>query len=276
MAHDFKPGDVIWVDDLDDPWGPTGRYGNVFVKIDMDADNTEGEKPMAKIDWKKPLRALSMHGAPEPEKKVYTFKSGKQRVVWIDDHVYPVDDDGRAVAGVWYRDTPQVVPGEQIVENVPEEKFFVGLERQMDDTYVLYNDGVPDTREAVWEAACANWPLRSDWWLVDTRKSAEPPKVIEHDPKDWTVVRAVGNRTVSTDLLTGYHAQKMVADHGGVLVRVRETPAPADTARYVQLYRQKGSDGPWKINRISGRQEFTAAELDAGVFTERCNVKVRD
>lgn len=267
-------------DEFADPWGPTGRYGKVIEQAEHDLRlygnafikiNTEGEKPMAKIDWKKPLRVYPP-GERNKHQKVYTFKSGKQRVVWIDDHVYPVDDDGRATAAVAYPGSLRVWYSEQIVENVPEEKFFVGLYRwRLDGTYILTNSGVPQARDQIKMAEVPGCQ-----WVVDTRKSAEPPKAIAHDPKDWAVVKAVGNRTVSTDLLTGYGAQKMVAGHGGVLVRVRETPAPVDTARYIQLYRHAEQPGPWKINSINGRQEFTAVELERGMLTERCNVKVRD
>jgi len=248
------PGTLMWVDEFADPWGSTGRYGKSIRISGLTPHefNTEGEKPMARIDWKKPLRALDMHGAPEPEKKVYTFKSGKQRVVWIDDRVYPIDDDGRTVAEVWYdkdsRPRRGVPKGEQIVENVPEEKFFVGLERQKNGTYVLYNGGVPDTREAVWEAARAAHTQRDLWWLVDTRQSAEPSKAIAHDPKDWTVVRIVRDQTIAMGMMTEAQAREHSARLGGAIVRVRETPAPADTARYIQLYRLTPGVGPWKID----------------------------
>ena len=285
----------IWVDELSDPWGPTGRYGKSIPQqlaldratldrlwreiVDLQF-NTEGEKQMEKIDWHKPLRAFKTPSHEIVDAKVYTYKSGKQRVVWIDDRVYQVDEQGHAVADVDYG-AHWVRKGDKIVENVPEEKFFLGLARDSDGTYWLTDDGMPTTMNVLgpWKQLMTNYQPH---WIVDTRKPAEPPKKIEYDPKDWTVVKAVGNRTVSTDLLTGYDAQKMVANHGGVLVRVRNTPAtaPIDTARYIQLWRLKESH-PWRINAhgpaVGGSQEFTWAETrHRGTNPTQCAIKVRD
>lgn len=293
----FAPGDVTWVDELADPWGPTGRYGRCYgrsplmdAQPDFDAVrslhrtlfNTEGEKPMAEIDWKKPLRVYP-HGERNKHQKVYTFKSGKQRVVWIDDRVYPVDDDGRTVAEVWYNTGGcqlGAYKGHRIVENVPEEKFFVGLARDPDGQYWLTNGGMTTTKDIlvnVWE------PRRGDapHWIVDTRQSAEPPWAVKHNPKDWAVI-FIGDEDDSVavlhDLMTEHEA---IEKNGNFVVRVRDTPAPADTARYIQLYRKKNSDGAWKINgwpAQDDRQEHTWQEAQNQMRTiyDYCVVKVRD
>lgn len=195
-----------FMDGYDDPWGPAGRYGGKLVNwmvqsragvsvddlgeaVPEEKFNNEGEKQMEKIDWRKPLRALSSSGRPQPEKEVRPYKSGGRRIVWIDDRVYPVDEQGCAAADVWYNQDsrPRVgaPKGFKLVENVPaEEKFFVGLRRLPSGTYVLTDGGVPTTMSAVdcWKGLGAPGPR----WVVDTRKSAEPPPA--HDPKDWAVV----------------------------------------------------------------------------------------
>lgn len=80
---------------------------------------------MSNIDWTKPLRVLYFSedgrvigngGTP-----AYTYNSHGSRVVWIEDRVYPVDEEGRVKARVDYDECTWVQKGEQIVENVPEE-----------------------------------------------------------------------------------------------------------------------------------------------------------
>lgn len=287
----------IWVDELSDPWGPTGRYGrSIPQQLTLDRAalnrlrreiidrqfNTEGEKPMAEIDWKKPLRAFNTPGHEVVDAKVYTYKSGKQRVIWIDDRVYPVDEQGHAVADVNYG-THWTRKGVKIVENVPEEKFFVGLARDPDGTYWLADGGT------VFDAYTMNYWKRSmaddprPHWIVDTRKPAKPPAVNVHDPKDWTVVIGWDNSTTSYGMRTEADARAVAEQHareGGdvKVVRVRTTPSPADTARYIQLWRMKESD-PWLINKCygNGRQEFTWDETkNRGVSPTRAAIKVRD
>ncbi len=62
-------------------------------------------------------------------------------------------------------------------------------------------------------------------------------------------------------------------------MRVRTTPPPADTARYIHLYRDF-KKGPWVINAFGkGRQEMTWAEAKTQaryLSNEHCVVKVRD
>lgn len=79
---------------------------------------------MSKIDWKKPLRMVDWATAKrvtgrQPE--VYTYKSGSQRVVWVDDRVYPVDEQGRSIVDVKYPGFRKCEVGNPMVENVPEE-----------------------------------------------------------------------------------------------------------------------------------------------------------
>lgn len=79
---------------------------------------------MSKIDWKKPLRTVDWETAQRvtgKAPKVYTFKSGSQRVVWVDDRVYPVDEHGRCTAYIEHPGFRDCDVGDQIVENVPEE-----------------------------------------------------------------------------------------------------------------------------------------------------------
>ena len=293
LAKGYGAGVSRFMDGYDDPWGPTGRYGrdlpkygrspamdalgdlrmygNAFIKF-----NTEGEKRMEKIDWHKPLRTLSSRGKPLPEKKVYTYKSGKQRVVWIDERVYPVDDHGCAVATIQYPGYGLRRPGQKIVENVPEEKFFLGLGRNPDGTYWLTDGGAASDMGTMnsWKTHVANC------WIVDTRKSAEPPKAIVHDPEDYVTIYAHGGNTFTSLMMTKAKAEAYVSEPGEQVVRVRITPAPADTSRYVQLFRRKGSNEPWRINAFSNRQEITASEIrdwKAGCgIMEFVDIKVRD
>lgn len=72
------------------------------------------------IDWKKPLRNIATGAYEGQHEKAYTFKSGKQRVIWIGDRVYPVDERGRSVAEVRYPGCTRAFIGTQVVENVPE------------------------------------------------------------------------------------------------------------------------------------------------------------
>lgn len=79
---------------------------------------------MSKIDWKKPLRTVDWEMAKRTtgrQPEVYTFKSGSQRVVWVDDRVYPVDAQGCCTADVGYPGFRKCEVGDPIVENVPEE-----------------------------------------------------------------------------------------------------------------------------------------------------------
>jgi len=242
-----------------------------------DFNNGEGEKDMdKKIDWHKPLR--NTNGRSDTVPAVTTYKSGKQRVIWCDDRVYPVDDFGRAVADVKYPHFRRCVVGEKIVENVPEEKFFLGLGRSPDGTYWLTDGGVPTTMSILryWEKSphMAATPR----WIVDTRKAAEAP--VKHDPKDWAVVYygdEDDSAACNDRLMTKEQAK---ARFGGVPVRVRTTPAPADTARYIQLWRLHPSN-PWRINAhgsaVGGSQEFTWAETQhRGADEYRTAIKVRD
>ena len=302
-----------FLDGYDDPWGPTGRYGgkltnwmvqsragvsvdenrrsaveqamrglaaygNTFIKF-----NTEGEKQMdKKIDWHKPLRAFKTPGHEVVDAKVYTYKSGRQRVVWVDERVYPVDDQGRAMADVDYA-TNWVKKGQQIVENVPEEKFVLGLERKIDGTYVLYNGAVTGTDTDVWGAAVLARTQRESWWIVDTRKPAEPPKAIVHDPEDYvTIWSSRGKTQVSDYVMTKAKAEAYVSEPGEQVVRVRTTPAPVDTSRYIQLYRPTIGRGPWSIdqreaNGGNGQEYAWEHTLKTGhCGNEYAHIKVRD
>lgn len=284
-----------FMDGYDDPWGPAGRYGGKLVNwmvqsragvsvddlgeaVPEEKFNNEGEKQMEKIDWHKPLRAFKTPGHEVADAKVYTYKSGRQRVVWVDERVYPVDDQGRAVADVDYGSN-WVHKGAQFVENVPEEEFFVGLRRMASGTYVLTDGGVPTTMGTMnfWKGLVYGEPH----WIVDTRKSAEPPKAIEHDPEDWITVwfdNYNNKPKISNYTKTKSEAEASVSEPGEQVVRVRVTPAPVDTSRYIVLWRE-GPNQPWRINKFGdGRQEFTRAEVGfrAGRPNDYCAVKVRD
>lgn len=79
---------------------------------------------MSKIDWKKPLRTVDWATAKRVtgrDLEVYTFKSDSQRVVWVDDRVYPVDEQGLCTADVEYPGFRKCEVGDPMVENVPEE-----------------------------------------------------------------------------------------------------------------------------------------------------------
>lgn len=286
-----------FMDGYDDPRGPTGRYGGKLAnwmvqsrqtvkaaRLAMmygfgppDKFNNEGEQKMEKIDWHKPLRLQRYAVRPGGEDpQVKTYKSGRQRVIWVDERVYPVDDQGRAMADVTYPGGYRVRRGAAMVENVPEEKFFLGLYRHAGTSnYFLEDDGMLKTRAGV------HLIEREDQWIVDTRKPAEPPKEIVHDPKDWVAVYFNDDNETDTavsKLMTETEASRRSLHKA--IVRVRTTPPPADTARYIQLYRMKGSNGAWAINKFPGqnnRQEFTWAECLGGPNgCEYCNVKVRD
>ena len=256
----------------------TGRLDDyVNQMLSAKKFNTEGEKQMEKIDWHKPLRAFKTPGHEVVDAKVYTYKSGRQRVVWVDERVYPVDDQGRAVANVDY-ELNWVQKGHQIVENVPEEKFFVGLYRHFGNgTYWLTDCGQTTTMGVLnsWKRLMADQPH----WIVDTRKSAEPPKAIAHDPKDWAVVfhGDEDDSAACDEALMTKTAAELRSFGMGTAVRVRTTPAPVDTSRYIQLYRRAGTNEAWRINALDGRQEFTweGADKKSG-WNEYVNVKVRD
>lgn len=284
-----------FMDGYDDPWGPTGRYGGKLVNwmvqsragvsvddlgeaVPEEKFNNEGEKQMEKIDWSKPLWAFKTPGHEVVDAKVYTYKSGRQRVVWVDERVYPVDDQGRAVANVDYG-LNWVQKGHQIVENVPEGKFFVGLYRLGNGRYEITDCGQTTTMGVLnsWKRLMADQPH----WIVDTRKSAEPPKAIEHDPEDYITVwfdeADDDEPRTSSFLMTKSEAEAYVYRPGEQVVRVRTTPAPVDTSRYIQLYRRAGTNEAWRINALDGRQEFTweGADKKSG-WNEYVNVKVRD
>lgn len=254
---------------INDAFDDLRKFGNAFIEF-----NTEGEKQMEKIDWHKPLRAFKTPSHEIVDAKVYTYKSGKQRVVWVDDRVYPVDEQGHALADVDYG-AHGVRKGDKIVENVPEEKFFLGLARDPDGTYWLTDGGMVSNMGTMnyWKKLMGDQPH----WIVDTREPAEPPKAIEHDPKDWTTIAVTGDYTTSNGMMTEAVAKRRADRYGEQVVRVRTTPPPADTARYIQLWRVKKSD-PWRINkRGDGRQEFTWGETQhRGVSPFRCAIKVRD
>lgn len=233
--------------------------------------NTEGEKQMGKIDWHKPLRARSPVTGRVQDQKVYTCKSGRQRVIWADERVYPVDDQGRAVASVDYGPN-WVRKGQQIVENAPEEKFFVGLYRHCGTSdYFLEDGGVVKTRDQVELVEHPNQ------WIVDTRKSAEPPKAIAHDPEDYVTTFLDGDNVITSYLMTKRGAESYITEPGEQVVRVRTTPAPVGTARYIQLWRTH-EGAPWLVNALgNGRQEFTWDETkNRGVGPCHTAVKVRD
>lgn len=281
MPYKGAPGDMIWVDELADPWGPTGRYGkSIPQQLTLDRAvldsmwreivdlqfNTEGEQKMQKIDWSKPIRGAVTGDKYEVMGKATIVGEHGQSVMILDDY-------GRQVGN------PRIATNNPQVENTPKEEFLVGLARDPDGTYWLTDDGEVSDMGTMnyWKKFMGDRPH----WIVDTRKPAEPPEAVEYDPKDWAVVTVVGEqRTVSTDLLTQYRATKMAADHGGVIVRVRTTPPPADTARYIQLYRTNAG-GSWKINAhcpaLGGGQEFTWDETkDRGVNSWQTAIKVRD
>lgn len=252
-------------------------YGKKFNNVKWFIDG-EGEKDMdKKIDWHKPLQARNPETGRLQTQKVYTYKSGKQRVIWVDDRVYPVDDNGRMAADVHYPGWGYRKVGEYVVENAPEEKFFVGLYWLLSTgEYRLTNGGVPVARDQVQLAE-----VRGCQWIVDTRQSADltPAK---HDPKDWTVVRECGyGGTESCGMMTKSKSDAVAGVNGGTAVRVRTTPPPADTARYIQLYRLTPGKGPWKIDgnaMNSPRQEYPASRLRKNGFmgNEYIHVKVRD
>ena len=302
-AYEEERAALKFLDGYDDPWGPTGRYGGKLVdwvvqsRAGVSVDdlgeavrdltmfgsfikfNTEGEKQMKKIDWHKPLRARNPETGRVQNEKVYTYKSGSQRVVWVEDRVYPVDDHGCMVATVQYPGWGLRTPGQKIVENVPEEKFFLGLYRLIGTRDYFLEDGcVMKTRDQI------KLVEGSDQWIVDTRKSAEPPKAIKHDPKDYAVVyHGDEDESVACEgkLMTKVRAEDRSSGMGTV-VRVRTTPAPVDTSRYIVLWRE-GQNQPWRIIKFgNGRQEFTWAEVGfragyrAGFPSAYCIVKVRD
>lgn len=264
------------------PWfefnGTTDYLGIPIYKF----NNSEGEKGMdKKIDWHKPLRALTVYanGRCEPapgDPKVYTYKSGKQRVIWVEDRVYPVDEQGCAVADVDYHNGRGVYYGYQIVENVPEEKFFLGLSRSPNGAYWLPSGGVPTTMSvlAPWSQLMKGAPH----WIVDTRKSAAQPDPVKHDPEDWAVVyvNSVGG-TTTFDMMTKDQAEAARLGPQCHVVRIRTTPPPADTARYIQLWRSTANE-PWRINKFGdGRQEFTWDETKhRDVSPTRAAIKVCD
>ena len=283
-----------FMDGYDDPWGPAGRYGGKLVNwmvqsragvsvddlgeaVPEEKFNNEGEKQMEKIDWHKPLRLQRYAVRPGGEDpQVKTYKSGRQRVVWVDERVYPVDDQGRAMADVTYPGGYRVRRGATMVENAPEEKFFVGLARNLDGTYWLTDGGmVSDTGTMnYWKKLMGSTPHR----VVDTRKSAEPPPA--HDPKDWAVVfhGDEDDSAACDEALMTKAAAELRSSGMGTAVRVRTTPAPVDTSRYIQLYRRAGTNEAWRINKLGdGRQEYTWAEADKkSDYYEYVNVKVRD
>lgn len=268
-------------------------YGHGFIKADqfphwlyafngttdyIDVNNnSEGEKGMdKKIDWSKPLWAFKTPGHEVVDAKVYTYKSGRQRVVWVDERVYPVDDQGRAVANVDYG-LNWVKKGHQIVENVPEEKFFVGLYRLGNGRYEITDCGQTTTMGVLnsWKRLMADQPH----WIVDTRKSAAQPDPVKHDPTDYVVIYYGDEDETATcvnRLLTQKKA-KALCGSTDTIVRVRTTPPPVDTSRYIQLYRRAGTNEAWRINALDGRQEFTweGADKKSG-WNEYVNVKVRD
>lgn len=269
------------------PWfefnGTTDYLGIPIYKF----NNSEGEKGMdKKIDWHKPLRALTVYanGRCEPtpgDPKVYTYKSGKQRVIWVEDRVYPVDEQGCAVADVDYHNGRGVYYGYQIVENVPEEKFFLGLFRTPDGSYVITDGGAPGTLKNLEEVWKPCFRAHEPHWIVDTRKSAAQPDPVKHDPEDWAVVyvNSVGG-TTTFDMMTKDQAEAARLGPQCHVVRTRTTPPPADTARYIQLYRRAGTNEAWRINAFGkGRQEMTWAEAKTQaryLSNEHCVVKVRD
>ncbi|TXI02268.1 MAG: hypothetical protein E6Q76_15760 [Rhizobium sp.] len=255
-------------------------YGVGAVKF-----NNEGEKQMEKmkkiekIDWHKPLRLQRYAVKPGGEDpQVKTYKSGRQRVIWVDERVYPVDDQGRAMADVIYSGGYRVRRGAVMVENVPEEEFFVGLYRHHGTSNYFLADAGHMTEEANVRNILYGLP---DQWIVDTRKPAEPPKEIVHDPKDWVAVYFNDDNETDTavsKLMTETEASRRSLHKA--IVRVRTTPPPADTARYIQLYRMR-ENGPWKINAHGlargGRQEFTWDETkNRGANPRQCAIKVRD
>ncbi len=261
------------------PAGPWFEFNGTTDYLEIPIykfNNSEGEKQMEKIDWHKPLRAFKTPGHEVVDAKVYTYKSGRQRVVWIDERVYPVDDQGRAVANVDYG-LNWVKKGHQIVENVPEEKFFVGLYRLGNGRYEITDCGQTTTMGVLnsWKRLMADQPH----WIVDTRKSAEPPTPVKHDPRDYVVVYHGDEdetATCTNRLLTQKKAEALCGSTD-TIVRVRTTPPPADTSRYIQLYRRAGTNEAWRISALDGRQEFTweGADKKSG-WNEYVNVKVRD
>lgn len=277
MPYKGATADMIWVDELADPWGPTGRYGKSIPQlgtldratldsmwreiVDLQF-NTEGEQKMQKIDWSKPIR-----GAVTGDK--YEVM-GKATIV--GEHGRPVmilDDYGRQVGN------PRIMTSSSQVENVSEEKFFLGLARNSDGTYWLTDDGAPTTMSTLnsWKMVVRDLPH----WIVDTRKPPEPPKAIQHDPEDYVTIYMHQGDTVTSHLMTKRAAEAYVTEPGEQVVRVRTTPPPADTARYIQLWRTH-EDARWLVNALgNGRQEFTWNETKSrGTNATQCAIKVRD
>lgn len=256
----------------------TGRLDDyVNQMLSAKKFNNEGEKQMEKIDWHKPLRAFKTPGHEVVDAKVYTYKSGRQRVVWVDERVYPVDDQGRAVADVDYGSN-WVKKGSKLVENVPEEKFFVGLYRFGNNRYKITDCGQTTTMGVLssWKRLMADQPH----WIVDTRKAIEPPKAIEHDPEDYVTVwfdKYDDEPKASNYVMTRTEAEASVSEPGEQVVRIRTTPPPADTARYIQLWRATENE-PWRINALgNGCQEFTWDETKhRDVSPTRAAIKVCD
>lgn len=71
---------------------------------------------MSNLNLRKPLRGIARFNHVEAK----TFNSDGHMVVWIGDHVFPIDKHGRAIADVHYGDNWNAFKGELLVENVPE------------------------------------------------------------------------------------------------------------------------------------------------------------
>jgi len=95
-----------------------GLIDHYAVEWPMEYPCVWKEKTMSKIDWHKPIRAMDGTAAKP-------YNSHGTRVVWIGDYVYPVDENGRATASVYYPKATgrSCSVGERLVENVPEELY---------------------------------------------------------------------------------------------------------------------------------------------------------
>lgn len=118
--------------------------------------------------------------------------------------------------------------------------------------------------------------------IVDTLEPPEPPKTIEYDPEDYTVLHydpLDGSVGCGTEYLTTKDRAEVYCalGEGALVVRVRTTPPPVYTARYIHLWRSH-EGARWLIYEMGdGRQEFTWDETKNRMTDAlRCAVKVRD
>lgn len=76
---------------------------------------------MTALNFHKPLTLAPDVNTYGHKYKVVPYNADGNRVVWVDDMVFPIDDTGKAIATVDYPDFV-VENGEQLVVNAPEKK----------------------------------------------------------------------------------------------------------------------------------------------------------